>query len=124
MPFSSLRAPARRFYGLAASLMMMPALVFLTAGAAPAADDLSPAPAGSLDSMWSEQPGDPPTASTAPTAVAPTSAITSAPMCNLETFKLSALVAKGAWPGIGPFKGSGLELRDDASNQLTIKTAE
>lgn len=139
MPLSSLRLPARRSYRLAASLVMVSALALSATAGALAADDLSPAPAGSLDSMWSDQPSDTPASSTPATPAIPapagstpvTSTLpataasgTSAPMCSVESFKQSSLVSKGAWPGIGPFKGSGMELQDDAGNRLVIKAAE
>jgi hypothetical protein len=48
---------------------------------------------------------------------------TRAPMCSLENFKTSALVQKGGWPGVGPFKvdGDPTSYVDENHNQLKIE---
>ena len=47
---------------------------------------------------------------------------TSAPMCTVEAFKNSALVSKGGWPGVGPFKSNDRgSYVDDHQNKVTLE---
>lgn len=81
---------------------------------------------GSLESMWMDQPAPPTGREDDPSAVASVSppvgaSSTVAPMCSIEEFKASQFVARGAWPGVGPFNGgSGGELSDAARNNLKL----
>lgn len=64
-------------------------------------------------------------ASTTPSTTASTSSSdaldTAAPMCKLDAFKNSALVSKGGWPGVGPFKTTADgEFADDRNNKLRL----
>ncbi len=99
---------------------------------------------GSLDSMWmdpsqsqsqSGQPGKSPSSAAPETPEAGsasggdhiTSAAASAPMCSFDTFKASAIVTRGGWPGVGPFKPRGdepSELVDDRENLLKVAVAQ
>lgn len=97
--------------------------------AAIAADDKESA---SLDSMWIDQEA--PTIdkdATDNTAKASAGTVASAggvpntvaPMCSFEEFRNSGFVAKGSWPGLGPFKASGndiSEMTDDRQNHLKL----
>lgn len=84
---------------------------------------------GSLESMWMDQPAPPTGKEDDPTAVssltAPVGAAsTVAPMCSLDEFKGSQFVARGAWPGVGPFTtGSGGEFSDAARNTVKLDTS-
>jgi len=98
---------------------------------------------GSVDSMWMDngdkQPEktEAPSKSSAAAAKEPTepsaeaglrsvesslaSDDTSAPMCTLDTFKESAIVSKGGWPGVGPFKAdSEFDYLDEHHNKLHV----
>ncbi len=79
---------------------------------------------GSMESMWMDQPA-PPSGkdeeSTGPVAAlnpTPGAASTAAPMCSLDDFKGSQFVARGAWPGIGPFTGASNGEFSDAGQNL------
>ncbi len=43
-----------------------------------------------------------------------------APLCSVDTFKQSALLNSGAWPGVGPFHGTGSQLTDASQNKLVV----
>ena len=83
---------------------------------------------GSLESMWMDQPAPPSgkdeDASLTVAALTPPVAAssTAAPMCSLEDFKGSQFIAKGSWPGVGPFTfaASG-EFADAAQNVIKLE---
>jgi len=87
---------------------------------------------GSLDSMWVDNasPAVTPTKSAPaviedkPAVAAPKTQTTSAPLVTLDSFRASALVSKGGWPGVGPFKQQGSEptlLVDDIGNKIKLE---
>lgn len=83
---------------------------------------------GSLESMWMDQPAPPTGKEDDPSAVALTAPVgaasTVAPMCSVDEFKGSQFVARGAWPGIGPFSaGTGGEFTDAARNIVKLDTS-
>lgn len=65
---------------------------------------------GSVDSLWNDQ---------APVTQSSGSA-TGGALCTLDSFKQSALVVNGAWPGMGPFRGDAPQLVDANQNKLTV----
>lgn len=94
---------------------------------------------GSVDSMWMDDGDKEPAKSEAATtgnqeAAAPSeppaqrsiekfaaAEDTAAPMCTLDTFKESAIVSKGGWPGVGPFKADNeFDFLDEHQNKLHV----
>jgi hypothetical protein len=93
---------------------------------------------GNLDSMWIDPPAQSGAAATAsapagndgdadqPKAPSASDAATSAPMISLEDFGESAMVSKGGWPGVGPFKadaGNPNVFTDAKGNSVHLEVA-
>lgn len=88
--------------------------------------------ANSLDSLWVDQAAknagahqgnaQAQTADAKPDAAASPAPDAAAPMCKLNTFKDSALVSKGGWPGLGPFTSTdnASDFVDNQQNHLRI----
>jgi hypothetical protein len=66
---------------------------------------------GSVESIWDaeQQP-----------AALPAAEPAGVPLCSVDTFKQSALLNSGAWPGVGPFHGAGSQLTDASQNKLVV----
>jgi hypothetical protein len=101
------------------TLGLLLAAASASSGAVFAADD------GSMDTMWTDQPGK---ASGDARRTSMTTGAddrsTGGPLCDLQTFKQSGLVRSGGWPGVGPFhENSASEMQDDAQNTLRLETA-
>ena len=127
----------RTFIKTAPRLLLSLSLLLSTQTAIQAAED------GNLDSMWIDPPaqsGSTAAGASAGSGAAPASndvqdetkaaassdTATSAAMISVEDFRESAMVSKGGWPGVGPFKaesGNPTLLTDAKGNNVRLEVA-